>query len=1858
MTTIVTSVTASPANDALQAGDTVTFTLAMSSAVTVSGGTPTLTLNDGGVAVYDAAATAALGDPTKMVFTYKVAAADQPVDGLSFVRGNYNGAAVVDATGQVPDFSGVYSSSFTSLQVETTGPGTPVNTTLFAGTDASGHVNLWVTDGTSAGTTELPVAGASSNGLQPTGFVSLGNKVLFSGMDAANHQTLWVSDGTASGTTKLSITGASATAFNPTNLTQVGNKVYFSGTDALGHTNIWITDGTAGGTSELFVPGMTSVAASGFTALGGKVLFSSGNDLWITDGTTAGTSKLSVAGASSPNGLQPSNLLAVGDKVLFEGVDAANQYGLWVTDGTAAGTTELSVAGMSYPHSFASIGDKVMFVAQASGSSASTLWITDGTSAGTSQLQIPATYTLSGLTAFGGKVIFQYGTDLWISDGTTAGTTKLAVSNASGFGIFSYKSFESTRAALTGANFTVVGNEVLFQGRDANDQVTLWRTDGTAAGTFEVPVSGIPQSLVTGRDFAAIGNKEFFVGPGAFADALWVTDGTSAGTYEVGASAAFSQYADAYAVYHPHFAALGSNVLFATTGLWVSDGTAAGTYQLSVTGGYGNGVFYNNRSYNSNRDTQFTVFGNHAVFSGLDASGAIGLFVTDGTNAGTFELSIAGAATASIPLSDYGLRPSAIQVFGDKVLFGGDDTANGYGLWITDGTSAGTTELVGGVSAFGHGAAWNVTVLGNKAVFDTFDANGKYILGVTDGTAAGTSELPVAGASATAFNPGAMAVAGNKVVFTGVDAAGKNALWATDGTSAGTSELFAGFGSAPAFYAQFGGKAMFRSGDAQPALWVTDGTAAGTTEFYIPAGASMYPSPLAVMSDRVLLVGTDTSGRVSLWSSDGTQAGTSELLIPGAFLGGSGGGIFTQMTPTAVTLGGKTYFTGRDASTNINLFVTDGTSAGSHEIVVNGAAATGLNPTNLSVVNGKIMFDGVDASGRTSLWVSDGTSAGTVELPSQPGSLVPGPFGVVNPPSPASVVSFTGSPASGVVHAGDTVTFTMTMSRGVTVSGGTPTLTLNDGGTAVYDAAATAALGDPTKMVFSCTVGASDLSESGLSFVRGDQNGAVIVDSSGNVPDFSGAFATSFSGIQVATAPTAVTSIVASPSNGVEKPGDTVTFTITMNRAVTISGGTPTLTLNDGGIASYDAAATAALGDPAKMVFSHTVGASDAEVNGLSFVRGDQNGSVIVDGQGKGPDFSGIFAASFSGLQIAPTKVTSVVASPSSATEHAGDTVTFTVTLNRGVSVSGGAPVLTLNDGGVAIYDAAATAALGDPTKLVFSYTVGATDKSVNGLSFAKGDLNGASIIDAAGKSPDLSGLFSNGFSGIQIATAPGVQAVGTKFQIDNANQNGNAVTIIAELGNGTIAAAWLQNGAVHTQIFDQNGGKLGAESTVSLPNGSIFPGSITALTNGGFAVAWTTLNNSEVLTQLYNASGAPINATFQVNSTGAVEIDNGTITALANGGFVAAWNVYDGQTTTTKAQIYDGNGARVGNEFSPSAQTNADRPVITGLADGNFIVISHDAGSFVVTGQIFDAQGNAVGAAFAVHSGTQQIGETLNNLSVAALPTGGFVVSWERDYDYRASGFSAIEAQQFDAAGGKIASQLAVNTFTSPRSIYGTNYYTPEVAALADGNFVVTWQDVTLSPVGSTSSIKAQVFDAYNQQKIGTEFGLDTVNTAGSRSQVVALQGGGFAIAWGDGSGEKGQVYAASPAVTTIAAGTTLEILNASTAKLAFAPGGAALQLDHSAAFAGSITGFGGGDSIDLSDIAFNGAATTLGYFGTDSNSGGHLAVSDGNHAAALTLLGQYSAASFVLSADGHGGTLITAAADAAHQPQLAAHA
>ena len=78
-----------------------------------------------------------------------------------------------------------------------------------------------------------------------------------------------------------------------------------------------------------------------------------------------------------------------------------------------------------------------------------------------------------------------------------------------------------------------------------------------------------------------------------------------------------------------------------------------------------------------------------AFFSGLDSNSNSGLWETDGTAAGTFEIAgIAGVA-------DTGIDPSDITYLNNEVLFAGVDQNHAIGLWATNGTAAGTIKLIG-----------------------------------------------------------------------------------------------------------------------------------------------------------------------------------------------------------------------------------------------------------------------------------------------------------------------------------------------------------------------------------------------------------------------------------------------------------------------------------------------------------------------------------------------------------------------------------------------------------------------------------------------------------------------------------------------------------------------------------------------------------------------------------------------------------------------------------------------------------------------------------------------------------------------------------------------------------------------------------------------------------------------------------------------------------------------------------------------------------------------------------------------------------------------------------------------------------
>ncbi|MDR3662273.1 MAG: hypothetical protein P4L86_18145, partial [Mycobacterium sp.] len=252
-------------------------------------------------------------------------------------------------------------------------------------------------------------------------------------------------------------------------------------------------------------------------------------------------------------------------------------------------------------------------------------------------------------------------------------------------------------------------------------------------------------------------------------------------------------------------------------------------------------------------------------------------------------------------------------------------------------------------------------------------------------------------------------------------------------------------------------------------------------------------------------------------------------------------------------------------------------------------------------------------------------------------------------------------------------------------------------------------------------------------------NGATIADVSGNAANVSLTGHTQ-SGPQIDTTTPSVSSVVASGTGITSGTGDlgvgsVVTLTVNLSEAVTVASGTPTLTLNDGGTATY----TGGSGSNA-LTFSYTVAAGQ-NTSDLSVTAVNLNSATVKDGAGNAANLTGAVTTPAGTLQIDTTtpSVSSVAASGTGITSGTGDlnaghVVTLTLNLSEAVTVAGGTPTLTLNDGGTATY----TGGSGS-NALTFSYTV-AAGQNTSDLAVTAVSLGTATVQDGAGNAADLTG--------------------------------------------------------------------------------------------------------------------------------------------------------------------------------------------------------------------------------------------------------------------------------------------------------------------------------------------------------------------------------------------------------------------------------------------------------------------------------------------------------------------------------------
>ncbi|MBN1890055.1 MAG: right-handed parallel beta-helix repeat-containing protein [Thermoflexales bacterium] len=361
--------------------------------------------------------------------------------------------------------------------------------------------------------------------------------------------------------------------------------------------------------------------------------------------------------------------------------------------------------------------------------------------------------------------------------------------------------------------------------------------------------------------------------------------------------------------------------------LWKSDGTAAGTEVLDIDPG----------SASSSPHNLIRV-GNVLFFLTGYSPDTVRLWRSAGMAAGTVMLAVVPQSTYTDPgCSSY--SPALIDVNG-TLFFANDDGSHGLELWKSDGTAAGTVQLI--------------------------DIN------------------PGSGASCPSY----LAEVNGVLFFTANDGVHGPELWKSDGSAAGTVQVAditpGSAGSFPRELAKVGDVLFFTADDGVHGreLWRSDGTAAGTVQVIdaIPGSTGLSPYDLTEVGDTLFFLTDDLDASpytTRLWQSDGKAAGTITLAVMLKSIGGPG---YSPCLPNLTDVNGTLFFSADDGVHGMELWKSDGTLTGTVVIDIYPGGdpyPSGSYPRHLADVNGTLLFI-AGSGGRSELWKSDGSAAGTV----------------------------------------------------------------------------------------------------------------------------------------------------------------------------------------------------------------------------------------------------------------------------------------------------------------------------------------------------------------------------------------------------------------------------------------------------------------------------------------------------------------------------------------------------------------------------------------------------------------------------------------------------------------------------------------------------------------------------------------------------------------------------------------------------------------------------------------------------------------------------------------------------------------
>ena len=310
---------------------------------------------------------------------------------------------------------------------------------------------------------------------------------------------------------------------------------------------------------------------------------------------------------------------------------------------------------------------------------------------------------------------------------------------------------------------------------------------------------------------------------------------------------------------------------------------------------------------------------------------------------------------------------------------------------------------------------------------------------------------------------------------------------------------------------------------------------------------------------------------------------------------------------------------------------------------------------------------------------------------------------------------------------------------------------------------------------------------------------------------------------------------------------------------------------------------------------------------------------------------------------------------------------------------------------------------------------------------------------------------------------------------------------------------------------------RIGDEQIVNVsPSGiNTYLPFVTPLHDGGYLVTWDKGSPGwTAVSRQYDADGQPVTDEIVVGTLN--QNYSGPVLATLADGHVAVAYSGPGTSMDIHVRLYDPATHEYGPAFiaNQTLAGNQGTPSITALANGNFVVAwdsddinGPDQAGWGVWARVYSPAGEPLGNEFIVNTytpGSQQ------QPVMKANPNGGFVVVYASQADIAPGAASyGIYLQFFDDAGHRVGQEMRIN------QLMVGDQSDPDIAFLSDGRLFVTWTDYGVGD-GSGSAVKGRIID------LDTTLGLAPEDMA-SPSTVAHAAGaeahGGLWMLFDDGS-------------------------------------------------------------------------------------------------------------------------------------------